>query len=119
MVHGPEQKGVQAENVAGDHKGQNLPFAVGQQPIAECHPAREHKSRAGHVTLDRDVDIRLEAFLFDAQRIKHADVFVRERHEMRELRYEWASSSHATTPSAKKMLRVRDFMHEGYLRNYL
>jgi hypothetical protein len=66
MVHGSEQKGVQAENVAGDHKRQNLPFAVGQEPIAEYHPMYEHKSGAGHVTLARDVDIRPEGFLVDA-----------------------------------------------------
>ena len=73
MVHGSEQKGVQAENVAGDHKGQNLPFAVGQEPVAECHPMREHESRTGPVTLDRDVGIRREAFFTGAQRIEHAD----------------------------------------------
>jgi hypothetical protein len=65
-----EQKRVQLEDVAGDQKGQNLPFAVGQEPVAECHPMRQHEGRAGHVTLDRDVGVRREAFLVDAQQIK-------------------------------------------------
>jgi hypothetical protein len=40
MVHGIEQKSVQVEDVAGDQKGQNLSFAVGEQPVSACHPAR-------------------------------------------------------------------------------
>jgi aryl-alcohol dehydrogenase-like predicted oxidoreductase len=35
MVHGFEQKGVQVEDVAGDQKCQNLPFAVGQEPVVD------------------------------------------------------------------------------------
>ena len=82
MVHGFEQKTVQVEDVAGDQKGQNLPFAVGQEPVAACHPVCEHEGRAGHVTLAHDVGIRLKAFLIDAQRIEHADVLVGKWHEM-------------------------------------
>jgi hypothetical protein len=102
---------VQAENVAGDHKGQNLPFAVGQEPVAECHPMREHEGRAGHVTLDHEVGIRLEAFLIEAQRSEHADVLGGERYEMRELCYERAASprdvcDHAAPLSPYVMDRV-------------
>jgi hypothetical protein len=49
---------------------------------------REHESRTGPVTLDRDVGIRREAFFTGAQRIEHADVFAGEWYEMRELCYE-------------------------------
>src|SRR5258708_12724970 len=104
MVHSSKQKGVQAEDITGDHKGQNLPFAVGQKPVAECHSLREHEGRAGHVTVEHDVGTRLEAFLLDAQRIDHADVFARELYEMCELRYEWApallSTHRALRPGA-------------------
>jgi hypothetical protein len=37
---------------------------------------REHESRAGHVTLVHDVDIRREAFFVEAQRVEYAPVFV-------------------------------------------
>src|ERR1700730_5387862 len=96
MVHGSKQKGVQAEDITGDHKGQNLPFAVGQKPVAECHSLREHEGRAGHVTVEDDVGTRLEAFLLDAQCIEHADVFARELYEMCELRYEGAAAVHVS-----------------------
>src|SRR3981081_3498805 len=104
MVHGSKQEGGQAEDITGDHKGQNLPFAVGQQRVAECHSLREHEGRAGHVTVEHDVGARLEAFLLDAQRIEHADVFARELHEMCELRYEWAAGIHVTptVPSRRR-----------------
>ena len=101
MVHSSKQKGVQAEDITGDHKAQNLPFAVGQNPVAECHSLREHECRAGHVTVEHDIGTRLEAFLLDAQRIEHADVFARELCEMCELRYEWAAAIHVTQRSLR------------------
>src|SRR3982074_2088144 len=91
MVHSSKQKGVQAEDITGGHKGQNLPLAGGQKPVAECHSLREHEGRAGHVTVEHDVGTRLEAFLLDAQRVEHADAFAGELYEMCELRYEWAA----------------------------
>jgi hypothetical protein len=66
MVHSSEQKRVQAENAARDHKGQDLPFAVGQESVAECNPMCEYEGRAGHGTLEHDIGIRLEAFFTDA-----------------------------------------------------
>jgi hypothetical protein len=110
---------VQAENITGDHESENLPFAVGHEPVTECHPMREHEGRAGHVTLAHDVGIRLEAFFVEAHPLEHANVLVREWHEMRELRCEWASSSHATTPLREENASSTSFMHEGYLRNSL
>ena len=62
---------------------------------------REHEGRAGHVTLTHDVGIRLEAFFVEAHPIEHADVFIRERDETRELRYEWASTIHAVNRSVR------------------
>ena len=56
MVHGPEQKGVQAENVAGDHNGQNLPFAIGQEPVAECISLCTVAARQSIVTRLADAD---------------------------------------------------------------
>jgi hypothetical protein len=104
MVYGSEQTGVQAENIAGDHESENLPFAVGHEPVTECHPMREDERRAGHVTFAHDVGIRLEAFLVEAQGIENADVLVREWHEMRELQKNASST---------------DFTNESYLRNCL
>ena len=114
------RQACQAENITGDHESENLPFAVGHEPVTECHPMREHEGRAGHVTLAHDVGIRLEAFLVEAHPMSARNVLVRGWPRKQEL-----SVSNCRPipppppPSAKKMLRIRDFMHEGYLRNYL
>jgi hypothetical protein len=47
---------------------------------------REHESRAGHVTLVHDVDIRREAFFVEAQRVEYAPVLVGKGREVRKLR---------------------------------
>src|SRR3981189_3272587 len=47
MVHSSKQKGVQAEDITGDHKGQNLPFAVGQNPVANAIPGVSTKAERG------------------------------------------------------------------------
>ena len=77
MIYRPEQEGVQADEVAGREKGQDLSPSVRQEAVAAGHPAGDNEGRAQRVAFGQDVHTTLEAFLARTQRIEHADVLVR------------------------------------------
>jgi hypothetical protein len=76
------------DEVAGDQKSQDLSLTVWQEAIAAGHAACDNERRTWRVAFDQDVYIALEAFFARTQRLQHADVLVRERCELQELRYE-------------------------------
>src|SRR5882762_9676247 len=77
VVYRPEQEGVQAEEVAGKEKGQDLSPAVRQEAVATGHPAYNNEGRARHIAFRQDIDATLKALLAQTQRIEQTDVLVR------------------------------------------
>src|SRR6266404_3387003 len=77
MVYRPEQEGVQAYEVAGEEKGQDLSPAVRQEAVAAGHSAYDNEGRARRFAFGQDVDAPFKAFLARTQRIEHTDVLVR------------------------------------------
>src|ERR1700732_34452 len=87
VVYRPEQEGVQAEEIAGDEKGQDLSPAVRQEAVTAGHPVGNNESRAHRVAFGQDVHATLEALLTRTQRLEHADVLIRQRCKLQQLRH--------------------------------
>jgi hypothetical protein len=90
MVYRLEQQGVQADEVAGYQKSQDLSSAVHQNEVATGRAVSDHESGAWRIPFDEDVDTAPEALLPRTQRLEHADVVVRERCKFQKLNYERA-----------------------------
>src|ERR1700730_3925467 len=77
-----------------DHLDYRIPIDFGEPCRADradevvYRPVGENESRAHRVACGQDVHATLEALLTRTQRLEHADVLIRQRCELQQLRHE-------------------------------